>query len=163
MAMSDRICLMREGAIEQLGTAHELYFQPATAFSATFFGNPNVLDAKIVDVADNAAVIELNAGGQVTQPLTRALAPGQPIALAVRPEALRIVATEAAENSLSATLTDTMMLGPITRCYWTLADGTNLMSTALTAQGTRPMSPGDQAHLTWAVADAIIVDAEVRK
>ena len=42
MIMSDRICLMRDGHIEQIGTPDELYFQPRTRFAAEFLGESNV-------------------------------------------------------------------------------------------------------------------------
>lgn len=45
MIMSDRICLMKEGKIEQLGTPIEVYTEPKTKFAASFIGNYNVLDA----------------------------------------------------------------------------------------------------------------------
>lgn len=44
MIMSDRICLMNEGKIEQLGTPIEVYTEPKTKFAASFIGNYNVLD-----------------------------------------------------------------------------------------------------------------------
>jgi iron(III) transport system ATP-binding protein len=45
--MSDRVALMREGAIEQVASPETLYFAPATRFAATFFGNANVLAADV--------------------------------------------------------------------------------------------------------------------
>ena len=45
LVMSDRICLMNAGRIEQLGDPHELYFQPKSVFAADFLGDSNILDA----------------------------------------------------------------------------------------------------------------------
>ena len=41
--MSDRICVMNQGAIEQIGAPDELYYRPSTRFVATFFGDNNLL------------------------------------------------------------------------------------------------------------------------
>ena len=45
MAMSDRICLMNNGRIEQLGTPQDLYFRPRSVFVAEFLGESNILEA----------------------------------------------------------------------------------------------------------------------
>src|SRR5665213_2550370 len=48
LAMSDRICLMNNGRIEQIGTPQDLYFRPRTIFVADFLGESNILDATVV-------------------------------------------------------------------------------------------------------------------
>src|SRR5262249_15867779 len=46
-AMSDRICLLNQGRIEQISTPQELYFQPHSLFAAEFLGQSNILDATV--------------------------------------------------------------------------------------------------------------------
>src|SRR3546814_11655129 len=45
--MSDRICLLNDGGIEQIGTPHDLYFEPATIFAAGFIGESCIIDVKV--------------------------------------------------------------------------------------------------------------------
>ena len=49
MALSDRICLLRFGAVEQVGTPREIYRQPRTAYAAQFIGQANLLRAEVRD------------------------------------------------------------------------------------------------------------------
>jgi len=64
LALSDRIAVMRNGAIAQIGTPHEIYHQPANAFVATFVGRSNLLRGKLVgrDASDGSARIETTLG-----------------------------------------------------------------------------------------------------
>src|SRR4051794_7365585 len=48
LAMSDRICLMRQGRVEQIGSPEELYFRPRTEFAADFLGESNIIPGIIV-------------------------------------------------------------------------------------------------------------------
>ena len=50
MTMSDRICLMNAGAIEQIGTPEDLYFRPRSIFVADFLGESNLLSATVRDI-----------------------------------------------------------------------------------------------------------------
>lgn len=86
MTMSDRIALMSEGRIEQLGTPDELYSRPATLTVARFIGTPSI----------NLLPVEIDDQGHVTfigKALGIAVAPGQsgPAMLGLRAEDLRVV------------------------------------------------------------------------
>ena len=48
MVMSDRICLMNEGRIEQIGSPADLYFQPNSIFAADFLGESNLFAGKVI-------------------------------------------------------------------------------------------------------------------
>ena len=49
MVMSDRICVMNDGRIDQIGTPNELYFHPSTVFSADFLGESNLFNAEVLE------------------------------------------------------------------------------------------------------------------
>ncbi len=88
MTMADRIVVMHDGVVEQVGTPLELYDHPVNPFVATFIGSPamNILDGRIG--ADRASV-ELDGGARVVLPAT-AGEPGQPVKLGIRPEHLAL-------------------------------------------------------------------------
>src|SRR5690242_14855548 len=91
LTMADRVVVLRDGVIEQLGTPIELYDRPANVFVAEFIGSPamNMLPARLkVDGSRRAAVID---GTQAIE-LPSALAgkEGQAILLGIRPEHLNI-------------------------------------------------------------------------
>ena len=86
MFMADRIAVMREGLIEQIGTPTQLYCQPRSAFVCAFFGEVNRISGIVAD-------------GTVATPFGRLPAPGiangQPVEVLIRPEAIRLSPTEA--------------------------------------------------------------------
>ncbi len=87
LAVSDRIVVMKEGRIAQMGTPRELYESPASEFIADFIGEANVVEGRVLSVAEDVAQVEL---GGVTVPLpARGLAPGA-ARLSLRSNALRV-------------------------------------------------------------------------
>ena len=56
LELSDRIVVMSEGRMEQVGTPFEIYNYPATPFVASFVGTLNAVEATVVDAASRAAV-----------------------------------------------------------------------------------------------------------
>ena len=107
MAMADRIVLMNEGRIEQVGTGPQLYMQPRTRFAAEFIGEANFFDFR-----RSGGAIELN-GGLATVATHAPDLPDRGLAV-LRPEFLRLA--DASELSLegcrfSATPLETLRLG----------------------------------------------------
>jgi multiple sugar transport system ATP-binding protein len=96
MTLGDRIAVMHEGAVRQLGTPLEVFGQPADTFVAAFIGSPpmNLLRGRMV-VAGGAAFVP--EGGTTAlplpgTPLPAGAGPGSMVVLGVRPEALRVTA-----------------------------------------------------------------------
>jgi multiple sugar transport system ATP-binding protein len=91
MTLGDRICVMRDGVIEQVGEPTQVFDNPATLFVARFIGAPpmNILDGKLVD-RGGTLVFD---GGTFTAPIAKrqytqlAGYAGKPICLGVRPKA----------------------------------------------------------------------------
>lgn len=95
--MSDRIAVMRDGRIEQIGTPDEIYNHPKTSYVATFVGNANILhgvaesiqgENAIVKIGNDRVIVKLETSQQDTED-TRAkqyLAAGEKVTLAVRSE-----------------------------------------------------------------------------
>jgi ABC-type Fe3+/spermidine/putrescine transport system ATPase subunit len=77
MALSDRIALLRNGALEQIASPREIYAHPATAYTAQFIGQTNLLRGEIRDGAASCGSLRWSAGG----------APG-PALFSLRPEAI---------------------------------------------------------------------------
>ncbi|AKN72535.1 ABC transporter [Streptomyces sp. PBH53] len=90
LSLADRIAVMRDGAIEQLGTPYEIYDHPATAFVADFVGEPaiNLLPA----VADADGRARLSAGVRI--PLPVPVPAGRPVLVGIRPEDLALTGSD---------------------------------------------------------------------
>ena len=87
LELSDRIVVMSEGRIEQIGTPFEIYNFPATAFVASFVGTLNAIDAKIVDAA--AGRLSL-AGHEIRTTSKLTGSAGQAVTVALRPEMIAL-------------------------------------------------------------------------
>lgn len=91
LTMSDRVGVMSEGVLQQVGTPDAVYDAPATAFVAGFVGEANHFAGTVTEVADGIAAIDTPFGrlrGACRQPLS----PGDRAVLFVRPESLEPVA-----------------------------------------------------------------------
>jgi len=112
LSMSDRIVVMRDGRIEQVGTPSEIYNRPANGFVAAFIGSSNALRATVLDPGQGT----LDVDGQVIRAAqASAAAPGQPVRVAIRPEAISLHNGSATNNHLKGTVTNVMFLGSIVR------------------------------------------------
>ena len=126
LSLSDRIVVMSEGRVEQIGTPFQVYNFPSTAFVASFVGTLNVLDATVVDAASGQLTV---AGQSIStgRPLIGAGAPGATLPIALRPEMLSIGADGQA-NAVSGTVEDVTFLGSIVRIRVRIDGGGPLVS-----------------------------------
>ena len=121
MTMGDRIVIMRDGVIQQIGTPQEVYDHPVNLFVAGFIGSPqmNILGARAED-GEKGLALRLADGTEVHLPESRATLlktrgyAGKEIALGIRPEALKEAdahASDAHHASLSGTVEVAELLG----------------------------------------------------
>jgi len=136
MTMADRIVVLNEGKVEQLGSPLELYHHPATLFVAGFIGAPkmNFLEAAIKAASDQHLILMLATGAclAVPPPFER-LSPGEKIKLGVRAEHLvlepaGISRSGPAEGALQGEIEALEHLGPRAYLHARLADGTRVVS-----------------------------------
>ncbi|MFM8992381.1 MAG: ABC transporter ATP-binding protein, partial [Alphaproteobacteria bacterium] len=90
MAISDRVVLMRAGAIEQDGPPAEVYARPRTAFAAEFMGSANILPARVVAADDGGIRVDIDGIAARLAPSGLALAPGDVVDCVVRPAHFRV-------------------------------------------------------------------------
>ncbi|MBC2834676.1 ABC transporter ATP-binding protein [Paragemmobacter straminiformis] len=119
LSMSDRICLMGQGRIVQIGTPRDLYDRPANRYAAGFVGSANMLDATVQSTADGQARVALADGSSVTVFSAGDRAAGDRVAIAVRPEALRLSVSDSVDagaTGFAATITHKTFLGEHIEC-----------------------------------------------
>ncbi|HEY7429300.1 MAG TPA: ABC transporter ATP-binding protein [Streptosporangiaceae bacterium] len=139
LAIADRVGVMREGRIEQLGSPTDIYSRPATPFVAEFVGLTNRLAG------------EVKAGGSVTVrgctlPLVDPAVPEGPVVALVRPEAVTLASQSAGEaGPLNGTVIATTFLGATSRVTVDLGDST-ILAQLPTAEASS-LSAGSQVTL----------------
>jgi putative spermidine/putrescine transport system ATP-binding protein len=113
LSLSDRVVVMSEGRVEQIGTPSEIYNFPNTAFVASFVGTLNLVNAGVVDPASGRLSID---GQEVrtSKAITDAGA-GDRVTLAVRPEGIALGDGEPGTNRLHGAVEDINFLGSIVR------------------------------------------------
>ena len=164
MTLSDRICLMNGGRIEQLGTPADLYFRPRTVFAADFLGESNLFEARVTAQAGATLTVALD-GGRVTSEAVgqgARLAVGQAVRLLVRPQNLTVSRTPPPTPHLAAQVLDAMITGSLTKLYLTapfMAD-TPIMVAFPTSNDAAGYRRGETLALGWRAADAVAIPAD---
>lgn len=141
LALSDRICLMNEGKIAQIGTPQEIYERPQTTFVAEFIGLSNILDGQIRGdgLHTRHGVFPLNSG----------LREGDNAALVIRPEHMRIA--EQGSGVLEGLVSESVYAGSETRVVVTLAGGEKFI---VRSSAQTPVRIGDRVSLNWDVQNS---------
>ena len=112
LSISDRIVVMRDGKIEQLGTPFEIYNRPATAFVASFIGSLNLLSAVVVEPDAGTLAVD---GQRIAAAAPIQGAAGRMVRLSLRPEMISLANGSAGNNHLTGTLSNVVFLGSIVR------------------------------------------------
>jgi putative spermidine/putrescine transport system ATP-binding protein len=158
MTMSDRICLMNGGRIEQLGTPAELYFDPRTLFVADFLGESNLLPAVVTDVGSGSIGIALRDTGATGRArASDTLSAGQHVRVLVRPQNLAIHGSEQDAEGLTGQVLDVMVSGSLTKVYVRRAgdDGAPMLAAYPTHRRAEEFRLGQHVALRWHEADAV--------
>jgi multiple sugar transport system ATP-binding protein len=123
MTLADRIVILNDCKIEQVGTPMEVYSRPASRFVASFIGSPamNLLPVTLTGQGDRAAA---RLGDGAVVPLPFAPKGEGPWVLGIRPESLTVVA----EGLTTAHATVVERLGDRTLVYARLSDGTQVIA-----------------------------------
>jgi multiple sugar transport system ATP-binding protein len=154
MTLADRIVVLNDGRIEQVGTPMDIYLRPATRFVATFVGSPtiNLLPGKVSDAGD-MALVTLADGTQLQTAVPMAgLATGE-ITIGLRAEQVRI----AADGAVKGTARVVERLGERTLVHVELADGSPLVAEDA---GISSVRAGDAVSLKINAAAAHLFDAD---
>jgi spermidine/putrescine transport system ATP-binding protein len=162
LTMSDRLAVMRDGKIEQLGPPRELYEQPATRFVAGFIGTSNILHGMVESVSGGEAVVRTSPTESAVVPLRAHVAVGGTIAATVRPEKMTMTLERPAEGcALRARINEVVYLGTSTNYNVATSLG-DLVVYQINA-GDDLISPdrGDEVWVGWTSQHAYqLFDAE---
>ena len=156
LALADRIAIMEDGAITQIGTPQEIYSRPATASVARFLGITNVFA-----VAEDATAPTLRLDGHDVRMTTSAASvdPGQPLSVGVRPEDV-VLTTSArgAVNEWPGTVEVTVFQGASVR-YSVKLDAGPRLDVVSGAQHAPGVKPQDRVWARVAVDDVKVLPA----
>ena len=130
LTMSDRLAVMRDGRIEQLGAPEAVYAAPDTAYVAGFLGSANVLDVEVLG-QDVTGTVGCRLGGLALRAVGTSHAGARKVV--VRPERISLVPVEdtapvaKGHNTFHGLVDRVVYLGPATHVVVRLADGQTLL------------------------------------
>ena len=161
LTMSDRIAVMRQGRIEQLGTASAIYETPATPFVATFIGATNMIPARAGLPPDASGIARLETGaGPALVRLQPELAGSANLLLTIRPERLKLAAPGAAPAGTAwpGTIERIVYLGARQDIHLRLPGGQSVIASEVN-EGGASWHAGDVASAWFRPDSAWIMEA----
>jgi spermidine/putrescine transport system ATP-binding protein len=119
LTMSDRIAVMSQGKVLQIGPAVEIYERPTTRFVADFIGESNFLEGKVKSLKGDQAVVTIPTWGHdLTGLCTVSVAEGDAVAVSIRPEKIRLTDGPQPEpNCLEGVVSNSTYIGSDTHVY----------------------------------------------
>jgi spermidine/putrescine transport system ATP-binding protein len=162
LTMSDRIAVMSEGRVEQIGTPTEIYDNPASVFVAGFIGQANLWPGTVTGRVNGTADITALGGASLKGRChSDALRPGTEAVLMVRPE--RIMISTAAPGPtgqrVRGTVVDLTFQGPIVRLVLHASDGTPIIANIDPDHDLPMLRPGDSVWASWSTSAASVLPA----
>jgi putative spermidine/putrescine transport system ATP-binding protein len=159
LTMSDRVAVFNDGLIQQIDTPDVLYEQPRDSFVANFIGENNNLHGTVESVAGDRCAVRLGDGTRIDATRVKAIAPGLPTTLSIRPERLFIGAPpDAATNRLRGTVVDTIYLGDHLRVGLHAAGNPGIMIKLPGQPDQIRPRPGEQLELSFRAEDCRALD-----
>jgi putrescine transport system ATP-binding protein len=166
MTVAHRIAVMDRGEIVQVATPAEIYEQPKSRWVAAFIGDVNLIEGGVVETNATGAVIEDGGGRRYRVAEAAGATVGARVAIALRPEKLRIAATLATTaaaadgaNAVRGRVWDIGYLGDVSIYKVRLDDGTQMKASVanVTRFVERPIGWDDEVVLSWAPSAAVLL------
>jgi spermidine/putrescine transport system ATP-binding protein len=128
LAMSDRIAVMSEGLVQQIGTPEDIYDRPATRFVADFIGENNMLAGSVAEQGAGFVRIEVPEVGDFVAEHHDGYAPGDAVTVAIRPDRLAFSTGSASVGQrIKGEVAATVYLGTDTACHVRLGNGQRIV------------------------------------
>ena len=156
LTMSDRIVVLRDGDVQQVGTPREVYEVPANRFVANFIGNSISLDGTVGESDGKICRLKTRGGFELSGLRSGGIRTGDAATLMVRPERIDLVPHEVGRG-VAAAVTDRLFMGELTRYSVELEDGSALDVNQPNTRGRVEFDTGTKVSLVWSDSDAVVV------
>jgi spermidine/putrescine transport system ATP-binding protein len=163
LTMSDRIAVMHQGKVLQVGTATEIYERPACRFVADFIGETNFLQGEVVETEGARTRVKVADGLIVVGIAPREVTPGGKVTIAIRPEKVHLRRQPPPDdlNVFPVEVSRVVYAGPDTRVHLSLAGGHPFVARAqnngTAISGNGHYAPGEAAFLSWPAESAYVL------
>ncbi len=170
-SMADKVVVMNQGKIEQIGSPSQIYNHPATHFVAEFVGNNNLFDGEVVEVNDHRVQIRCGQGMiqalkgdrpyQVGERVT-AVVPADRMTLGSRSEGLGAISNLLSENGIQATLRGKEFIGSQVIYLLETATGQEIkLIQQQSLDDSLNIPINSELHLNWRIENTILLGERV--
>ncbi len=180
LSVSDRLAVMSQGKVLQVGTPHEIYESPATDFVAQFIGETNLFDGTVLSVepvpkpkngdGESMVALEIKELGRIKVTTVDTLQPGMRVSFTVRPEKIAVATekpttTRADINMFEGIVDEPIYSGFQTKFYVRLSENAVIK---VIKQHANYSDEGpdivwkDSVYLSWSADDGYIVEVKDR-
>ena len=156
LTMSDRIAVMNEGVIEQLGTPREIYDRPLTKFVAGFIGESNIFDGKVISVHDGIINVETSAGTMKVK--GNGFEAGEDIHVSIRPEHIKVSADSVEGFNLRGKIKDNIYMGTFVKTSVDLKDKTEIKYSRIEKE--EEFTEGNFVNIYWNPERAVAIKSK---
>ncbi|MFN8223797.1 MAG: ABC transporter ATP-binding protein [Gaiellales bacterium] len=160
LTMSDRIAVMNNGIVEQIGTPEEIYEHPATSFVAGFIGTSNLLALRVDRRDGDLVAMDLGQDERILAPAPPVVAQGESVTITVRPEKIKLAAgaVHGRASHVSGTVREVVYLGSMTQLIVDLRTGETLTVHRLNDEvGRTEVRAGAPVVLHWAADHSYVI------
>ncbi|HEY2599873.1 MAG TPA: ABC transporter ATP-binding protein [Candidatus Dormibacteraeota bacterium] len=163
MTISDRIAVMNNGRIEQLGRPEDVYERPSTVFVAEFLGASNLLEGTYRGTDAGWGQVDLANGVRIRIPIEHDRRDGESLRVGVRPEKIQVVpvgtAAPPTHNVVPATLRSAVFAGVSFQYFFQTGEGREMTAFDRNSTGGAVAGPGEAVRLAWAPQHTFVISA----
>lgn len=160
LTMSDRIVVMNNGVIEQVGTPEELYEKPKTKFVATFLGETNILEGQVFKIKENEVLLQLEQEEDIIRIPNLNYQLGDKFTVSVRPERIKIkLEPEEGDVWLQCKLKEKIYIGSNIKIVMLLKNGKEIVVNEPIGQNFEFLDENKNYFVTWKPDHTIVIKA----
>jgi putative spermidine/putrescine transport system ATP-binding protein len=158
LTMSDRIAVMQDGWIEQIGSPTELYERPVNKFVADFIGESNFIAGTLMR-ENGTPTLKTNTDWQIPLPGHDGRAEGSRVEVALRPERVAI-GEGRGDIQVNGTIEEIIYFGETTKARISLPHGEELVVKQQNRGGANSWKGGDTVTVCWNASDMVVLQEE---
>jgi spermidine/putrescine ABC transporter ATP-binding subunit len=160
LVLGDRVAVLRDGTLVQIGTPAEVYARPANAWVAEFVGESTLLPGRLVDRAGEELTVEIPGGLRVVCSSAGALPPEGAVRVLLRPEALKPLGDgQQPRNLVRGEIVERTYAGAASRYRIRVAGGHEILMRLPYSPRAAIAQPGDWIEIGWQPGDCHLLAA----
>jgi putative spermidine/putrescine transport system ATP-binding protein len=150
LVMSDRIAVLNEGKLQQIGTPDELYERPVNRFVAGFIGESNFLEGRVTGKKEDLLTMEMPGELKIELRPHEDVAMGQDVTFSIRPEKMSVVTGDVPrENSIEGVVQEVIYVGETTRYKIMIGQTKVLNVREMNIERSGRIKEGEKVKLSW--------------